>query len=244
MLKKKKESALPWHRYVKNIADSFFDLVFPPVCGSCKKTGGLICPDCLNRIKWVKEPICQICGRYVADNYVKHCTQCQQIPNPLEIRAAVLFAQPVQGLIHKMKYENMFGLARPLADLMSKAWLQWETSVDLVVPIPLHPTRMQQRGYNQSEKLAQYFCQSNDFVLASSVLMRIRDTLPQVGLNSKERAKNVQAAFVAKGERIKDKNILLIDDVCTTGATLASAAYALQKEGAKKVSAYCLARAM
>jgi ComF family protein len=165
-------------------------------------------------------------------------------PLPLkQIRSAILFADPVQTMIHKLKYEGMFGLAEPLADLMLEGWLQWETAVDLVIPIPLHPERLNMRGYNQSELLASHFSQNLDLTMGASALQRIRQTKPQVGLNIAERRANMQAAFRADSENSVGKNILLIDDVCTTGATLAAAADALLSEGARTVSAYCLARA-
>lgn len=146
-------------------------------------------------------------------------------------------------MIHKLKYEGMFGLGPPLADLMVEAWPQWETAVDIVIPIPLHDKRLKVRSYNQSELLAKYFCQKLNLPLNSNALKRVRYTKPQVGLSAAERSNNVQAAFAAKAEDVVGKSILLIDDVCTTGATLAATATAALIGGAKSVSAYCLARA-
>ena len=145
-------------------------------------------------------------------------------------------------MIHKLKYEGMFGLGRPLADLMVEAWLRWETAIDLIIPIPLHHERQKVRGYNQSELLAHHLSQKISLPMYANALKRIRHTKPQVGLSAVERSTNVQAAFAAKTEYVAGKRVLLVDDVCTTGATLAAAADTLLMNGAESVSAYCLAR--
>lgn len=244
MSQKPKVSAITWHHKARQLADTFFDFIFPPTCATCKKVGQLFCDACRLDIQWIKGPICEKCGR-LQKRPIPSCPLCIQQPLPLQqIRAALLFAPPIQPLIHKLKYENMFGLAPILAELMVQAWPLWRIEIDLVIPIPLHPKRQQKRGYNQSEKLARHFCFLLGLTYEAEILRRIRDTQPQVGLNATHRLQNVEAAFEAKQEIVEGKTILLIDDVCTTGATLSAAAEALMQAGAKAVSAYCLARAM
>lgn len=115
--------------------------------------------------------------------------------------------------------------------------------VDLVLPIPLHAERQRERGYNQSALLTRDFCRLATLPYAEDGLQRTRFTTPQVGLTAVERLKNVQDAFATKVE-VAGKHILLIDDVCTTGATMAAAATTLYAAGAKTVSGYCVARAI
>jgi ComF family protein len=155
-----------------------------------------------------------------------------------------LFAHPIPTIIHKLKYKSSFALAEPLAGLMAEAWSDWQTTVDLVVPIPLHPQKKKERGYNQSALLAYHLCQRLGLLYDSEALWRKRYTEPQVHLSIADRMTNVEGAFGASHDRVAGKEILLIDDVCTTGATLSAATVALLAEGAKTVSAYCLARAI
>jgi ComF family protein len=161
-----------------------------------------------------------------------------------KIRTAVLFVDPIPKIIHNLKYNGQFGLAKPLAQLMLEAWPQWNLTADLVIPIPLHTQRYKERGYNQSALLAKYLCQKLQIPWDAHALTRAKYTTPQVGLSAKDRSLNVKGAFIAKNEKVKGKSILLIDDVCTTGATLSAAAKTLLSANAKMVSSYCLARAL
>lgn len=233
-----------WKFQTKAFWVAFLDRLLPPVCASCKKAGARFCEACQAKIQWIQEPICQKCGRLVNANQ-SICPVCQTRPLPLEtIRAATLFAEPVSTVIHKLKYEKQFGLAEPLADLMIAAWPRWQTTADCLVPIPLHPERQKERGYNQSALLAEALSRQIKRPCLPDCLYRTRQTPAQVGLNGAERLANVQNAFAAQSAEVKHKKILLIDDVCTTGATLAAAAQALLDAGAASVWGYCVARAM
>ena len=243
MAEKVQVSALTWQSRAKGLADSLLNFIFPPVCGACKKAGSLLCDVCHAQLQWVQAPLCNRCGRPVSSP-TNCCSVCRERPLPLQqIRAAVLFAHPVSKLIHNLKYNGAFGLAKPLAEMMAEAWTTWQFPVDLVLPIPLHAERERKRGYNQSTLLTRTFCQSVMLPYAETVLRRTRFTIPQVGLSAVERLENVQDAFLA-GEEVRGQHILLIDDVCTTGATMAAAATALLATGASAVSGYCVARAI
>ncbi|GJM41602.1 MAG: hypothetical protein DHS20C20_18840 [Ardenticatenaceae bacterium] len=127
--------------------------------------------------------------------------------------------------------------------MMAEAWSSWQMPVDFVLPIPLHAERERKRGYNQSTLLTRAFCKHVMLPYAEDALQRTRFTTPQVGLSAVDRLKNVQDAFQAD-VRVVGKHILLIDDVCTTGATMAASANALYAAGAQTVSGYCVARAI
>ena len=235
--------ALTWRSRARGLANSLLKFVFPPVCGACKKVGSLLCESCHAQLQWVRAPLCNRCGRPVP-RATDCCSVCRERPLPLnQIRAAVLFADPASKLIHNLKYNGAFGLSQPLAELMANAWQTWHMPVDFVLPIPLHAERQKRRGYNQSTLLTRDFCHLVGLSYAEEGLTRTRFTTPQVGLTAVERLKNVQDAFATHVDVI-GKHILLIDDVCTTGATMAAAANALLAEGATKVSGYCVARAI
>lgn len=143
-------------------------------------------------------------------------------------------------MLHKMKYEGLYALSRPLGRLMVDAWPSWALPVDLILPVPLHARRRRERGYNQSECLVRELCWHLGWPTDSDALARIRYTRPQLGLTAAERRVNVRDAFAADPARVAGRRVLLVDDVCTTGSTLTAAAIALQEAGARSVAAYCL----
>jgi ComF family protein len=114
--------------------------------------------------------------------------------------------------------------------------------VKIIVPVPLHSHRLRDRGYNQSELLAEQLGSAMGMRVAADVLLRVRSTIPQVGLRSDQRRKNVKGAFRCAGTALKGLDVLLVDDVCTTGATLEACSVALQEAGAGHVWGLVLAR--
>ncbi len=141
-----------------------------------------------------------------------------------------------------MKYNGLFALTEPLAALMIQAWPSWRLPIHLALPVPLHPERKRSRGYNQSELLVRHLCERLELRADPHALHRIRNTPPQVDLSGSDRISNVAGAFSAEPDKVRGKNVLLVDDVYTTGSTLSEAARALLAAGASSVSGYCLAR--
>jgi ComF family protein len=148
--------------------------------------------------------------------------------------------------IHQFKYQDLRSLAIPLGKLMSQGWASLtpsDLSFDAIVPVPLHPTRQRQRGYNQASLLAIEVGAHLKLPVIQDVLVRTKATAPQVDLGVQERRANVQDAFRCTGNSLSGKRVMLLDDVCTTGSTLESACASLLEAGTLSVWAYTLARA-
>ncbi|MBI3752936.1 MAG: ComF family protein [Deltaproteobacteria bacterium] len=143
--------------------------------------------------------------------------------------------------IHMFKYSGKTSLAKPLGKLMADGFSN--KGCDLVVPVPLHKTRLKERGFNQSLFLARELAAIHNLPVDYIHLKRIRATDPQINLKEKERVKNVRGAFAAAdGKVFIDKHILLIDDVYTTGATIRECGRILKRAGAKGIDVLTLAR--
>ena len=225
-------------------ANKALDLIFPPVCAACDTLGPLICADCLAKMPHIDEPLCQRCGRsllYAAPI----CSSCYQSSFQLQqVRASLAYLEPATRVIHKMKYSGLFELAKPLAQIMAAKWPDWERDPDAIIPVPLHNQRQRRRGFNQSALLALHLGRQVEIPVDEQAIRREIHTVPQIGLSPVERLENVRGAFSADSRQVKNKQILLVDDVYTTGATMSAAADALLASGAAGVSAYCLARAV
>lgn len=161
---------------------------------------------------------------------------------PLPSASVFVYGGPLAAAIVRMKYAGKSALAKPLGKLLAQAAAPYSDTIDWVVPIPLHPKRLRERGFNQATLLATPVAKALDAKLGHSLLKRIKHTAPQASLNAQERAANVAHAFYASAQ-VRGARVLLIDDVRTTGATLASAALTLRHAGASAVSTLALAHA-
>lgn len=204
------------------------------------------------------ESNCPLCQRPTSKEFCQDCARqlqrCQiSHPNSLWQGQLPVFAWGVYGgtlkrAIAALKYENQRQLARPLGYWLAQAWLnsQLASTRLIVVPIPIHPEKQKQRGYNQAALLAQSFCEITGLKLQQIGLERIRGTAAQFGLSVSEREKNLAMAFqVGSGFRRHHpaSPVLLLDDIYTTGATARSAAQTLQQHGITVYGVVALAQA-
>jgi ComF family protein len=154
-----------------------------------------------------------------------------------------LFEGRVRHAIHNFKYLRLAALAEPLGNALAAFWLRAPARADCIVPVPLHPARRRDRGYNQSELLARRVGRAAGIPVRPNALCRIRATAVQMELSAAERQVNVAGAFRCDDPLLRGAVVLLVDDVCTTGATLDACASALKTAGALEVHGLTLARA-
>jgi len=224
-----------------SLAWKFLDLVYPPECVHCGKIGFRCCPVCWEQRSLYDQKICQICGKPLGQNSV--CADCLPLSSPLEkVRSAGEYDGVLRDFILSLKYQRNIGLAELiLPDLMhvlTNTCFQFE----LLIPVPLNKFRQRERGYNQVTTWGKLLSNGLDIPILSTGLKRERNTASQVTLSVEERLENVCDAFSANSEMIAGKNILLLDDVITTGATLTECARTLKQAGAKHISALTIAR--
>lgn len=145
--------------------------------------------------------------------------------------------------IHQLKYRNLKAIAPCLAELLADYLRSNPLPGEVIVPVPLHPRRLRERGYNQSSLLARELSKRIDVPVIEDCLIRVKQAQPQVrAINAEERRRNVVDAFVCREGSVRGKQVILIDDVCTSGATLESCAVALKSKGATSVWGLTLAR--
>ncbi len=213
--------------------ETLLDWVFPPKCGGCGKTGQWLCDACLSQVAYVEAP-------HVPLPHPKSWTSGGVALE--HIYAVAWFEGPVRNLIHNFKYKGQRVLRTPLAQLLVEKWDTVEHPTDLIVAVPLHPSRERERGYNQSYLLSQELGKAIEIPAPRDGLRRVRNTLPQVDLSAHERWLNVQDAFSGDRTVLNGRSVLLVDDVCTTGATLLACARAAFEAGARYVWALTVAR--
>ena len=217
------------------------DLFFPPHCVNCRRTGAWFCQRCRRAMAPIAEPVCRGCGQGIAQGTL--CASCRSTPLALEgIRSAYYFEGPLREAIHAFKYKGVRMLGQPLGEMLYDGFSRYQLAADIIVPVPLHPSRQGQRGFNQSLLLAEHLAQQTGLRLAAHELRRTRNTPSQVGLHAQQRRANVHDAFVWSGAPLQGQRALVIDDVCTTGSTIEACAAALSTAGAASVWGLTLAR--
>jgi ComF family protein len=229
-------------RLPADLAAALLDLAFPPCCAACREPLGSsadepFCPTCREAI----EPVPPGCTRCALPGAAPACAACLSDPPAFEeVRAAALFGGPLADAVHALKYRDRPALSRPLG-----AWLARRIALPpglAVVAVPLSRRRRIERGYDQAALLARRLARAAGLPLLPGALRRLRDTPPQVGRSRAERKGNVARAFAA-GPAVRGRDVALVDDVVTTGATADACARALREAGAGRVIAVALARA-
>ncbi|KRG68384.1 competence protein ComF [Pseudoxanthomonas dokdonensis] len=217
--------------------------LFAPRCIICSERGDNsidLCQKC--RLQLLdNRSACQRCGLPLLAGD-RLCGDCLQRPSALtEVHAAYQYGFPLDRLIPRFKFHRDLVAGKVLAQLMVQG-LQALPSPPLLVPVPLHPARLRQRGYDQALELARALARQRSIPLRGDLLRRTRDTAPQSELDAAARKRNLRSAFAAPSSGRLPAHVVLIDDVMTTGATLQSAARCLRRAGVERVDAWICAR--
>jgi ComF family protein len=231
---------------LRKLMKGLIDVVFPRVCLACRQPAkeallidNLICAQCWGKIKKNPPPFCHCCGKHLKGKHlVKNiCGQC--LKGKLHFDRAFspcLYEGVAKELIHQFKYKNKEHLGRPLSRLMIEFIREYNVPmeyVDVIVPVPLHKSRLYEREFNQAHVLSKPIAEEFGKRVLADVLIRHRRTKTQTDLEERERFLNVQGSFsIVDRKKINGANCLLIDDVLTTGATASEAASVLKNAGA------------
>jgi ComF family protein len=228
------------------------DVVFPRICCGCDERiveqGRIVCSRCERAMRPLRSPVCPRCGAEDAPlSAAGRCPLCPRGEIFFEAaRAATLYAGPARAVVERLKYRARTEYADAIVPLMLRTFAEHYAQIpfDGVVPVPLHRTRRRERGYNQSELLARGLAQELALPVLSASLVRTRPTPSQTRLGRQAREKNVRGAFEVRiPDSVAGKALLLVDDVCTTGATLNECARVLRAHGARIVCALSFCRA-
>ena len=218
------------------------DFLFPPRCVSCGRGGDFICASCRRSLIRITPPLCPRCGLPQPGGVL--CPGCLRWQAEIDgIRSPFRFEGVIRQAVHQLKYQNLRALAAPLAGWLGEYFQSNAMPAEVLAPVPLHPKRLRERGYNQAKLLAEELGRLINLPVAADCLIREKPTPPQARSSTvEERRRNVAGAFACRDRRLEGQQVLLIDDVCTSGATLDAAAAAVKAAGAATVWGLALAR--
>jgi ComF family protein len=239
-----------------NLLNRILDFILPSQCMYCKSSVGdsslpFFCAVCWSDFAVLNGPVCPLCGRpfespeALSKSLGHRCLACRQTPPVFDQALSIgIFEGPLREAIHQFKYRPCRALGKPLGAWMA-AYIRPVSEIDCIIPVPLHVARLRKRGFNQALILARELSRTFSVPLSYDNLKRVRPTRPQVELSGEERLKNVAGAFALKQPvKLKNRDILLVDDVFTSGATMNECALVLKEAGVARITALTLARAV
>ncbi|OGZ62826.1 MAG: hypothetical protein A3H51_01395 [Candidatus Spechtbacteria bacterium RIFCSPLOWO2_02_FULL_38_8] len=233
------------------IKNSIIESLVPSFCYGCKKPKTYLCEDCFEIINYISHPICPHCKAALGMGKLRE--DCKRELNLNRIFSCADYKDiRIRALIKDLKYNYAFSLALPLSHF-AYWWLlkheyadEIKENIDLIIPVPLHKSKFKKRGFNHAEYLAKHLGALLNIPIANNFLIKTRSTKPQAEAKTKEeREENLKKVFSTTGPPeapVVGKNILLVDDVLTTGSTLRECAHVLRKNGAKEVWALTIAQ--
>ncbi len=230
-----------WRRLILNNCARIVHAALPQHCLLCNAAAPApaLCADCYAELPWLPDAHCPQCA--LPTHHGRLCGTCLAHPPRFSaVSAAFTYDWPLAPLIHHYKYAGNLALARLFARALTS---QLAGSVDLIIPMPLAPRRLRERGFNQALEIARHVSRTTGIELAAAACRRVREAAPQAALPWEERAKNIRGAFVCDMD-LTGRRVAVIDDVLTTGATLNELARNLRKAGAIEIQGWVVARTL
>ncbi len=224
----------------KKFSEKLIDNLYPRICPVCKEITQkkrLICPDCIDKLDFVEEPVCLKCGKQLLDSSKEYCKDCTEHIKSYEYGMALLnYDDTADRIMIDIKYKNKREYIEPLAKLMAARYANEiiKISPDVLMPIPVHKKRLRERGYNQSALLAKKLALYLKMPYDDTVIKRSKNTKAQKELSPQQRLANLNRAFYCEKDCAYEK-VLLVDDIYTTGSTIEACSRALKSSGASEV---------
>lgn len=223
-------------------------LAYPTVCLLCGARGSRsldLCEACQASLPTPRNP-CRSCGDTLPVDGESLCGRCQRRPPRFDsIVVPFAYAHPVDWVIQRLKFQGRLAHGRLLGELLGRTVLIGEVArPDVLIPVPLHPSRLRERGFNQAAEIARHVARATGLRLDTGSVRRHKATEAQMGLPAKRRRRNVRGVFeVRVPERIAGRHIAVVDDVVTTGSTVEELARILKRAEAARVDVWTCARA-
>lgn len=239
--------------FSRSVTNELFGMLFPPICAGCGKhvaQPGTLCGTCWCQVRFIEKPYCPVLGTPFSHDLGAEILSAEAIADapPFErARSVAAHEGVIRDMVHRLKYNDRTDLGPWMAGWMARAGYELLSDCDVIIPVPLHARRFWLRRFNQSAELARHLAKGSRKPFEPDALRRVKQTRQQVGLGLNQRIVNVRGAFKvpeAQEIKVRGRNVLLIDDVYTTGATVKAAARALLRGGAKKVDVLTFGRVL
>lgn len=218
----------------------------PQACVLCGHPGAnrALCPACIRDLPRFSAQACHQCGLPLeSSDSAARCGHCQQNPPAYDrVVSRFAYAQPVSQLVANLKFRGQLHLARLFGELMAESMLFRDNGVQALLPVPLHPARLRQRGFNQALEIIRPLARTLDLPVFADGIVRIRDTQPQSDQTAAQRASNIRGAF-RLNKTPPYSHIAIVDDVMTSGHTVDEIAQLLRAAGIEQIEVWCVARA-
>ncbi len=219
-------------------------MIYPPVCPICREVlweKKRVCSKCAGKLEYVRQPICLKCGKEIEYEEGEYCRDCAEGKHLFTAgRAVFRYKDDIKRSIYDFKYRNKREFASFYGEEMADKCGDWikRVSPQVIIPVPLHPSKQRARGYNQAQLLASRLSEYTSIPLANDLIYRVKKTIPQKELSDSNRKKNMKKAFKMAENIVKLDVAMVVDDIYTTGSTMDAISACLLEVGVKEI--YCL----